>query len=475
MGTPIRIDPKGNITFEINVWSSLKVAVILVAAIGAGFLPIPGLDQTPAARISLMIFIGAAGLWLTEAIPPFATAIMVIVLHIYLVGQPGGAMGLDKTGLETSYRIFLNPIASPVLVLFFGGFIMAVAATKHGLDIRLARAFVKPFGTRPAFVLLGIILTTALFSMFISNTATTAMMVAILAPVFAYFEDRSAFRKALVLSVPFAANIGGMGTIIGTPPNAVAAMILGNMGYSVSFLRWMVVAVPLVIVLLLMMWVVFLLLFRPSEKRFEILFPQPLEVSWDLVVVTCTFTATVLLWMTEPLHGIPAAVVALLPVMIFTMLGIIGREDLKKIEWHVLILLAGGLTLGVAMQRTGLSQILVNLLPLGKLSPVALLCIIVPASMLISNFTSHTAAANLIIPIVVTIGVLPPQFSAVGVAFATSLAMSLPISTPPNAIAFATGSVTTKEMAIVGTIISLIGMTIVLNMLIGMQKLSFTF
>ena len=121
---------------------------------------------------------------------------MVIVLHIYLLGQPGGVMGLQSTGLETSYRLFLNPIASPILVLFFGGFIMAIAAAKHGLDLRMAKAFVKPFGTQPNMVLLGIILTTALFSMFISNTATTAMMIAILTPIFNLFEHTERFSKS---------------------------------------------------------------------------------------------------------------------------------------------------------------------------------------------------------------------------------------------------------------------------------------
>ncbi len=460
MREPLRIDKNGYVTLKINIKTALKVIVILALAGGVGFIPIPGLQ--PAARICLMIFVGAAGLWITEAIPPFATAIMVIVLNIYLLGTPGGPLQLERTGLDTSYQIFLNPIASPVLVLFFGGFILAIAATKHGLDVRLARAFIKPFGTEPRMVLLGIILTTALFSMFMSNTATTAMMIAILSPLFKHFEGRGPFKRAMVLSVPFAANIGGMGTIIGTPPNAVAASVLSELGNPVSFLRWMLIGVPLVIILLFALWLILITVFRPREERFEILFPEPIEKSWDLLLVVCTFTITVLMWLSEPLHGIPTAVVALLPVMVFTMFGIIDRHDIKKLDWDVLILVAGGLTLGVSMKRTGLSDFLVDQISFMPVPPMVLLCIIAVFSLLIANFMSHTSAANLIIPIATSLAVFSPVIAAIAVAFSTSLAMSLPISTPPNAIAFATRSVSTKEMARYGTLISIIGMPLML-------------
>ena len=451
---PIRIDPDGTVHLKVNWKTALKVVIIALVTTGASFIPLPGL--TTGSRLCLMIFVGAAGLWVTEAIPPFATAILVIGVSIYLLGRPGGPLGLDRAGAN-SYQIFLNPFASPVLILFFGGFILAIAAAKHGLDLRLAKAFIRPFGTRPAMVLLGVISTTALFSMFMSNTATTAMMFAIFLPIFERFETRGPFKKALVLAVPFAANIGGMGTLIGTPPNAVAASILSELGHPISFAKWMVIGVPVVVVLLAILWVVLLWLFHPKQETLEILFPEPLAVTWDLVTVSSTFALTVLLWITEPLHKIPSAVVVMLPVMVFTMFGIIDREDLKKIEWDVLLLVAGGLALGIAMKRSGLSDLLVTQIPFAALSVgvVAVLLIFFPV--LISNFMSNTSAANLLIPIVTSISVIAPRSGALIVAFATSLAMSLPISTPPNAIAFSTRAVNTREMARVGTIISLIG------------------
>lgn len=460
MSQPIQIDERGNLVLKVNWQKAIKVIVILGLATICYFLNLPGL--TTASRICLALFVGAAGLWITEAIQPFATAIVVIVLSIYLLGFPGGPLDLDANGIESSYRIFLNPMASPTLVLFFGGFILALAAAKHGFDVRLAKAFLKPFGTHPRMVLLGVITITAAFSMFMSNTATTAMMITILTPLFAHFEGRAPFKKALVLSVPFAANIGGIGTIIGTPPNAVAASVLGEMGHPVSFLSWMVVGVPLAIILLLALWLILWKVFKPAEKHFEMLFPEELAVTWDLVVVVVTFTLTIVLWLTQPLHEIPSAVVALLPILVFATLGIIDRDDLRKIEWHILILIAGGLTLGVAMQSSGLSEVLVKLITSFGLPPLGLLITMIIFSVFISNFMSNTSAANLLIPLVTAFSAFSPEVGAMAVAIACSFAMSLPISTPPNAIAFATREITTTDMARYGTLISLVGLAVVL-------------
>jgi len=386
----IEIDNRGRVVIHLQWQACLKVAVVLLLTIGSYFLPLPGL--TEGSRICLAIFVGAAGLWVTEAIPPFATATMVIVLSIYLLGSPGGPLGFDEVSMDHSYRIFLNPIASPVLVLFFGGFILARAAAKHGFDVRLARAFLKPFGTNPKMVLLGVILITALFSMFMSNTATAAMMIAVLTPLCSHFEGRDPFKKALVLAVPFAANIGGIGTIIGTPPNAVAASVLGEIDHPVSFLSWMMVGVPLAAITLLALWVILITVFKPRQESFSVLFPNNLKVTWGLVIVVSTFAATVGLWLTQPLHDIPSGVVALLPILVFTVFKVIDREDLKRIEWNVLILIA--------------------------------------------------------------------VVGGVGIAFACSLAMSLPISTPPNAIAFATHLVTTRDMAKYGSLVSVVGLVL---------------
>lgn len=467
MSNPIQFDDQGNIVVHLNWKVLLKVAIILAAAIAARSLPLPGLNE--ASRTCLMIFVGAAGLWVTEAIPPFATAIAVIVLSIYLLGHPGGVMGLEAASSSDSYRIFLNPVASPVLVLFFGGFMLALAATKHGFDVRMARAFLKPFGTKPPSVLLGVILITAGFSMFMSNTATTAMMIAIVAPLFRDMERRQPFKKALVLAVPFAANIGGIGTIIGTPPNAVAASVLGELGEPISFFRWMVFGLPVALVMLMFLWFMLIKVFNPRTDKLDFQFGENLDITWDLLVVMITFGVTITLWLSETLHHIPAAVVALIPVMVFTAFGIIDREDLRRIEWHVLMLVAGGLTLGVAMKVSGLSGVLVDQLSHLAPTPTTLLIAMMVFAVVISNFMSNTSAANLLIPIATSFALISPTVGAIAVALACSMAMSLPISTPPNAIAFATEEITTGEMVRYGSIVSCVAVLLLIGAVCVLQ------
>ncbi|MBK9118250.1 MAG: DASS family sodium-coupled anion symporter [Phycisphaerales bacterium] len=448
-----------SVVIDLSWGVALRAALCIALTTLAVFLPIPGLDAA-AARTCFVIFVAAATLWVTELIPAFATSIVVIVLSVYLLGSPAD----PGEGQVPTWQNFINPVASPVLVLFFGGFILAQAATKHGFDIRLARAFITPFGTRPASLLLGVILTTGLFSMFMSNTATAAMMLAIVAPLLGHLERESPVRKMLVLAVPFAANIGGMGTLIGTPPNAVAASVLQQLGpeYTITFLGWMLFGFPLAAILLLLLWGTLLLIFRPGAIAVEITFPATLEVTPALAIVVTTFTATILLWLTQPLHGIPAAVVALLPVAVFPAFNIINREDLKKLDWDVIILVAGGLTLGVAMHESGLSRVLVEQIPFHLLPIFLVLLLLCGVALVLSNFMSNTSAANLLIPIATSITMLSPQLGAVAVALGCTLAMSLPISTPPNAIAFATRTVSTRDMVLVGTLISAIGLAVLM-------------
>lgn len=465
MKPPLTIEfTREQLVIQVSWTTALKLMFVLTLTGVAGLLPIPGLDA--AARTCLIIFVMAATLWITELIPPYATAIMAIVLCVYLLGHPEAPSSAPANDGITSYKIFLNPIASPILVLFFGGFVLAKGATKHGFDTQLARAFITPFGTRPAMVLLGVILTTGLFSMFMSNTATTAMMIAILNPLFLHLDERGNLKKMLVLAVPFAANIGGMGTVIGTPPNAVAASVLEKLGHPVSFLQWMVIGVPVVVLLLLILWFVLLRVFPPREDPLEIAFPRNLVVTPGLAIVVITFTVTIVMWLTEPLHHIPSAVVAMLPIAVFATCGIITRDDLKKIDWDILILVAGGMTLGVAMKASGLSQIIVDQIPFGQVPSALIIVAVVLLTVLLSNFMSHTSATNMLIPIVTAISAISPVLGALAVAFAASLAMSLPISTPPNAIAFATRAITTRDLIRYGTIVSAIGLTVILVLLL---------
>lgn len=457
---------QNRIVLDFGWQAALKSALCLGLILFAIFIPLPGIEAA-APRIAFVLFVGAASLWVTELIPPFATAIMVIVLSVYLLGDVGNGSGAHQ------WEKYLNPVASPVLVLFFGGFFLAMAATKHGFDVRLARAFITPFGKQPTMLLLGIILTTAMFSMFMSNTATTAMMIAIIGPVFHEISDRPRTRKMLVLAVPFAANIGGMGTIIGTPPNAVAASILYQIDggrYAISFIEWMMIGVPIVVVLLLILWGVLILVFKPRREPLAVSFPDVVEVTPALLFVVIVFVVTIVMWLSQPLHGIPSAVVAMLPIGLFPVFGILDRDDLKRIDWDIMILVAGGMTLGVAMKETGLSTILVESIPYESLPTIALLAVIAVVSIALSNFMSHTSASNMLIPIVTSIATISPRVGALVVALSCSIAMSLPISTPPNAIAFATREVTTRDIARYGTLVSALGLAVLLGAIVLFVK-----
>lgn len=405
------------------------------------------------------IFVLAATLWVTETLPLFATSLLVIGLQAVLIANPGGWPGLGfASGASPSYREILSTAADPVLVLFFGGFVLAQAAVKEGVDRAMSSLLLRPFGGRPRWVLLGLMLVTLLFGMWMSNTATATMMLALVTPLLAVLPPKEPFRKALILSVPFAANIGGMGTPVASPPNAVAVGFLQDSGHAVRFLDWMLVAAPLGLGLTLFTWFVLWKLYPPATAglRFELRGKKLTPRGW---LVVGTFTITVVLWMSDQWHGLPPAVVALLPVIVLTATGVFTREDLGRLEWGVLILIAGGISLSTGMQLTGLDQAVARWLPVGGESGLWLLAVLVLGTMAVGTFMSNTAAANLFLPIGIsaaaaTEGGLHPVQAAISIALAASMSMALPISTPPNALAYARGEFTTREMARVALMVS---------------------
>lgn len=411
------------------------------------------------------IFVVAALLWVTEALPLFATALLVIGLEIILLANPGGWAGFgfeQVTGPD--FREILNPFADPILILFLGGFILARAAVKEGVDRALAASVLSVFGSKPAMVTLGLMLITAAFSMFMSNTATTAMMITLVSPLLLNIPAGNPFRKGLILCIPCAANIGGMGTPIGSPPNAVAIGFLRNAGQEVTFLQWMLIAVPLLLLLLLVAWLLINWLYKSSEKALKLKAEsQPIKKrGWFVVMV---FVVTVLLWLTDQWHGLPTAVTALLPVIVFTATNVIDRKDYNSLEWHILALIAGGIALGLGMKLSGLDVALVQLIP-GNSSFIFLLLIL--ATVLLSVFMSNTAAANLIIPLGISLaavsstsGSAQMTYFGLSIALASSVAMALPISTPPNAIAYAKGIIETKDFVKVGGVLSLIAILLI--------------
>ncbi len=436
------------------------VVACLLAAVATFWLLAQGLPRE--AALMAGIFVIAALLWVTEALPLFATALLVIGLEVILIANPGGWPGLGFEAAESpDYRVFLAPLADPIIWLFLGGFLIAAAAVKEGVDQVLAGIVLRPFQGSPRRVMFGLMIVTAVFSMFMSNTATTAMMMTLVGPILAQIPRGDPARVGLVLGVPFAANIGGMGTPISSPPNAVAVGFLEQAGLSVSFLGWMLVAVPLAAILLAVAWLLISARYRPTTEDLSLVAGGGKLDARGAYVLT-VILITIALWLSDQLHGLPAAVVALVPAIAFTATGLLGREDFNTLEWHILVLIAGGIALGVGMQATGLDLVIVDVVPEVGFLVLAPLAV---ATVLLSTFMSNTAAANLLLPVGVALAVTgagPGALEAgLTIALTASLAMALPVSTPPNAIAFAHGELHTRDLVVTGSILGVIGITMI--------------
>ncbi len=410
------------------------------------------------------ILLAAAAFWITEVIPLFATSVLIVIAEILLLANPGGWSALGfAAGEGPSFTAVLNAAVDSTLVLFFAGLVLARAAVKERVDQTMAAWMLRPFIHSPRILLVGVMGVTALFSMWMSNTATAAFMLTLTVPFLAQVGPTDPFRKALLLAVPFAANIGGLGTPIASPPNAIAIGYLLRAGIRVDFLDWMLIALPLMALMLaLSVWILL--------RRFP---PQASLLTFSLPAATLSrrgrgvvglFTLTVLLWMTEGLHGLPAATVALLPVAGLLLLGVIDRRDINGIDWDVLLLIAGGLALGFGLDRTGLDERLTPLLPSGS-GALVLFAVLVLLTLVLGTFLSNTAVANLLLPIGLAAAVASgtsEKTVGMGIALMSSLCMSLPISTPPNAMAYARGGISLADMARVGTPISIAGALIII-------------
>lgn len=437
-------------------------------------------ELTVVQQRTIALFAFATLMWLLEVIPSWCTSVAIITTCIFTMSNDAfftftDGIAPEQLGTLLSSKEVMATFADPVVMLFLGGFMLAIAATKTGLDVRLARALLVPFGKRSENVLLGFLLITGIFSMFVSNTATAAMMIAFLTPVLKSMPDSGKGRVALALAIPIGANIGGMGTPIGTPPNAIALRYL-----EIGFGEWMLFMFPFVIVILVLCWVLLRMMFPFTQKEIELKIEGETQKGLQPFIVNVTFIVTILLWcLGEKLTGISANAVAMLPVCVFCVSGIIKRRDLEEINWSVLWMVAGGFALGLALQKTGLAKVLIDNIPFGMLNPIALLVVAGLVCWGLSNFISNTATAALLIPILAVVAEASPALEAIGgsrtlligVAMAASFAMCLPISTPPNALAHSTGLVEQKYMLRVGVIAGVVGMALGYTMLIGMSML----
>lgn len=480
---------KNALTGDIDLHKVITLLATLVVTVIVWNLPSDwfGIDGlTVVQQRVIAIFVMAVLMWVTEAIPSWATSIGIIFVLLFCVSDSAfnimqGSEG--EYGKLLDYQGVMACFADPTIILFLGGFILAIAATKSGLDVQMARMMIKPFGNKSENVLLGFLLITGTFSMFVSNTATAAMMLTFLTPVFKALPASGKGRIALTMAIPIGANLGGMGTPIGTPPNAFAFKVLNDpdgLNLGVTFGHWMLVMIPLVLFLLVMAWLILKHFFPFSQKTIELHIDGEMAHNWRTVVVGVTFVVTVLLWVFGKQVGVNSNTAAMLPIAVFALTGVITAKDLQEIDWAVIWMVAGGFALGTAMNGTGLAESAVKSIPFGSFNPIIILIISGLVCFGLSNFISNTATAALLIPILTVVcqgmgGALAPiggdSTVIIGIAVAASCAMTLPISTPPNAIAYSTGLITQKDMAKAGFTIGFLSLIIGYATLIGACKL----
>ena len=454
-------------TKAIFFLSTLIVSFLLVY-----FLRDSSFTATQDYTLFLLFF--AIGLWITEAIPPFAVGILIIGFLVFTMGS----------NPDIDVMQYVQTWSDGVIWLFLGGFFLAEAMHKTQLDSSLLKFVLPKLGNNSKNVLLGLMMVTAVLSMLMSNTATTSMILGAITPLIVNLGKKAPLVRALIIGVPAAASLGGMGTIIGSAPNAIAVGALEAVGITISFIEWMAIGIPAA---MLLVFVFYKLLEKRYNLKNEVISldfltsneivadkdEEETKIKKNIVIII--LAGTLVLWLTSQWTGIPVAVVSGIPIVLLTMLGIIDSEDVRKLPWDTLMLVAGGLSLGLAIQEQGIAQYFVQRIQYFHLNYYVMIVIFGYASVLLSNFMSNTAATTILVPLGISLVTLIPganvAFLPIVIGLTASCALFLPVSTPPNAVAFSLGVVEQKEFFPGGLLAAIVGPII----LIVFTILAFTF
>ena len=403
--------------------------------------------------ITVVILCLAALLWVSEWIPLFIVSFIILALELIWLSP-----SVRELGLKVSDTQFFAPFFSNIILLFMGGFVLSSLMQKASLDARFAHWILKITKGEPSTTLLGIILACAFLSMWMSNTATTAMMLTLVLPLIKRMRPDVPFRVGLILSIPLACNLGGIGTPIGTPPNAIAMSYLAGKGIEVSFLEWMALTVPFLALALFVLWFSLLKLYPAGDEKLVI--PETDESPFNTRqwISVGIFVITVIGWLIGGQFGLKTGTVALFPIIVAFWIGLLDQSDFRSLPWDVLFMVAGGIALGVAIDITDLGSVIVSVLPMGG-SYQFLVAVLVIVTAILGTVMSNTATAGLLIPLVVSLSLPSDQLLVLVIAITLncSTAMVLPVSTPPNAIAFSSGVISVKDLARMGLLMVFLG------------------
>lgn len=431
------------------------------------FIPFSGMNIN--SKFTLGIVAWMAFWWITEVVAIEATAILPLILFPIL-----GVVDIKTAA---------SPYAHPYIFLFFGGFILALAIEKWDLHKRIALQIIHFFGTRPKQLVGGVMAATAFLSMWISNTATAVMMLPIALSVIKALsmKEGSKFSESMLLGVAYSASIGGMATIIGTPPNLVfAGFVEQKLNRSVTFMEWMIWALPLALILLLFTWY-FLTRTLNANSKIETNHIQELQVLtkmtteerrvlWIFVLTAIAWISRV--WLIEPFFPfIDDTIIALICAVVLFLVpakngeSLIQWKDTQRLSWGSLILFGGGLSLASAFDKSGLANwMAVWISSWNHLSSWIIIILVLSFMNFLTELTSNLAATVVVLPLLLPIsenmGIDPFYFLA-GTAISASAAFMLPVATPPNTLVFSSGQISIKKMMKVGFKLNLMSIFVI--------------
>ena len=475
-----------------GMWGSYGMWLGIAAFLLLMVFPVDA-DNEPASRLAAVAALMAIW-WMTTAIPLFATALMPLALFPLL-----GILA----GKETA-PIYLNS----TIVLFIGGFMIALTMEKWNLHRRIALAIIHTVGGGPARIVFGFMVAAAFLSMWISNTATAVMMVPIGLAIVLQIEERvgeeaHAFTVGLMLGIAYGCSAGGLTTLVGTPPNLSFQRIvevLFPQAPAISFGQWMVVALPVGATMLVVAWALITqVLYRASPKitvRREVIAEQRAALgamTFEQRVVSAVFAATALLWVFRVDLNLGAftlpgwsrllpwpklvddgtVAIAMASLLFFIptrnrasgATRVMDAEVILRLPWNVVLLIGGGLALATAFQRTGLAPLIGNQFEaVGALPPLVLILLVCLAITFLTELTSNTATTEMILPILASVAVAigaHPLLLMIPATMSASCAFMMPVATPPNAIVFGSNRFSIAEMARAGIVLNLIGVVVI--------------